>query len=164
MEGKWSVTKDGRFAPTEKPEFAFAFTGSLEWTDYVLKADLINGQDAGLCVRARDWDNCVFLVIRPGHKDLWWFVRRDGQWGGVLAPMALPFGPKPLLRVKVHVEGDTFTCYLDGQKMSQIKDSTFRKGRIGVYIHPAEEGQSWDNVEVILLDPSVKVPEVARQQ
>ena len=154
MDGKWAVTRDGRFAPTEKPEFAFAFTGDREWRDYALKADLINGQDAGLLVRAQDWNNCVFLVIRPGKRDLWWFVRRNGQWGGVLAPMALPFGTKPLLKVKVLVTGDTYTCYLDGKKVSQIKDATFPKGRIGVYIHPAEPGQAWDNVEVVLLGSS----------
>ncbi len=38
--------------------------------------------------------------------------------------------------------------------MSQIKDGTFTKGRIGVYIHPAEAGQAWDNVEVILPRPT----------
>ena len=149
-EGKWAVNKAGQFAPTEKPEFAYAFAGDVNWTDYTLKADLIGGQDAGLCVRAQDWNNCVFLVIRPGHKDLWWFVRRDGQWGGILAPSALESGPKPLTRVKVVVSGDRFLCYIDGKRVSEMKDGTLRRGRIGVYIHAAEPGQAWDNVEVLV--------------
>ncbi len=149
-QGKWTITKEGRFAPTENPEFAYAFAGDLNWTDYILKADLINGQDAGLCVRAQDWSNCVLLVIRPGHRDLWWFVRRNGDWGGVLSPSTLPFGVKPVVKVKVEVTGDTFICYVNGKRVPAMKDATFRRGRIGLYLHPAEAGQAWDNVEVLL--------------
>jgi hypothetical protein len=147
-EGDWSVTPDGHFAPTEKREYAYAFTGDPEWTDYELRADLINGHDAGLFVRAQDWDNCVFLVIRPAHRDLWWFVRRDGEWGAVLAPVTLEFGPKPVLPVTVTVVGDTYTCFIEDRPVSQIKDGTFPKGRIGVYIKPDWAGQAWDNLEV----------------
>ncbi|MDH7570508.1 MAG: hypothetical protein QHJ73_13080 [Armatimonadota bacterium] len=157
MQGKWAVNKAGHFAPTEKPEFAYAFAGDMDWVDYTITAELINGQDAGLLVRAKDWDNCVFLVIRPVHKDLWWFVRRNGEWGGVLSPTALNFGPKPRLSVKVTVMGDVFTCYLDGKQVSQIKDATFPRGRIGVYIHPAEEGQAWDKVQVTLVERGAAV-------
>jgi len=32
--------------------------------------------------------------------------------------------------------------------VSQIKDGTFPKGRIGVYIKPDWAGQAWDNLEV----------------
>ncbi|MBI3945126.1 MAG: hypothetical protein HY321_04350 [Armatimonadetes bacterium] len=152
MAGKWAMNRKGHFAPTDAPEFAYAFTGDPTWGDYTVIAELINGQDAGLCVRALDWDNCVFIVIRPAHRDGWWFVRREGEWGGVLSPMKLDFDPKPRTKVKIVAAGDTITCFLDDKQVSRIKDDTFRRGRVGVYIHPAEAGQAWANVRVVLHD------------
>ncbi len=118
------------------------YSGGMEWTDYVIDADItIQSTAASLRFRATDSTNYY----------LWQFRTDETLKIHAFAPN-LPSGytlidtvPLKCLnntasnKIRIVVLGDTFTTYVNGQLVNVAKDSTHKKGSIGVRNGSGEE-------------------------
>ncbi|BAJ62944.1 hypothetical protein [Anaerolinea thermophila] len=57
-------------------------------------------------------------------------VRVNPSLGEVELPMGYDWTTSP--RIQIDVRGDTFTAYLDGKPILTVKDTTYKKGGVGV--------------------------------
>jgi alpha-L-rhamnosidase len=127
-----------------------------DWTDYTLEMDImvVNGA-AGPFFRAQDADNFYMWQINTAQGPaplLRPHIRANGSWQ-VLDPVSLEevMGDDPhgQHRLRIDIDGDQFTTYIDGQQVDQRTDSTHAQGSIGFrqYAGGGEHGR-YDNLEV----------------
>ncbi|NOR46690.1 MAG: PEGA domain-containing protein [Methanosarcinaceae archaeon] len=162
--GNWGVLfvdgNNGIYTATNDV-FRFSLAGEQYWDDYILEADFLNAQDGGLLIRASDQDNGIALIVRPTNNDIYWHIRKGGNWGEVLSRSSLDHGPGEDLDVKIKAEGSEFKAYINGDLKTSFTTTEFQNGKIGIYLFQQPE-QYWDNVMVYSFTdlPMVKLPDV----
>ena len=162
--GNWRVLfvdgNNGIYTATNEV-FRFSLAGEQYWDDYMLEADFLNAQDGGLLIRASDQDNGIALIVRPTNNDIYWHIRKGGNWGEVLSRSSLDHGPGEDLDVKIKAEGSEFKAYINGDLKTSLTTTEFQNGKIGIYLFQQPE-QYWDNVMVYSFTdlPMAKLPDV----
>lgn len=139
-----------------KPVFANAFAGEADWKDYSIEAT----------VKIVDLPQYGSLRIFWRHNELWngygvsfaekWapVMRFDGNWDKheTLSESDMQLEVGKTYKVKIDVRGNTFTVYINGEKLHEAvdKENKFPTGRIGIR---ADYSQIWvDSVKVTSLD------------
>ena len=162
--GNWGVLfadKSNGIYTANKDVFRFSLAGEKYWDDYILEADFLNAQDGGLLIRANDQDNGIVLIVRPTNNDIYWHIRKGGNWGEILGRSSLDHGLGEDLDVKIKAEGSEFKAYINGELKTSLITTEFQNGKIGIYQYKQPE-QYWDNVVVYSFThlPMVKLPDV----
>ncbi|MDX2160539.1 MAG: serine/threonine-protein kinase [bacterium] len=113
----------------------------------------------GVVFRYQDQDNYnVFAVDGLGRFSIW--VRQDGQWTE-LRRTESNWEPSQYVRtmgqsnrVTVEITGNTFTGYVNNNRVVRVTDSTFDDGQIGIYIG-SDDGASVIEIDSFKVYPSV---------
>ena len=53
------------------------------------------------------------------------------------------------LHIQISVEGDTIKAAVDGRDLFEVKDDSYRHGKVGLFCY-AQNGQAFDDIKVIL--------------
>ncbi|RLG01025.1 MAG: hypothetical protein DRN49_02145 [Thaumarchaeota archaeon] len=143
--GNWKIV-DGKYTAT-MGTLRFSTAGDLSWRNYTIEADFINAKDGGLLVRAQDHNNGIALIIRPVYNDIYWHIRKNGNWGLMLERQELGHKPGENLRIRVEVKDDQFKAFVNGKLRTTLKTKEFPEGKIALYLYYPSD-QYWDNVVV----------------
>lgn len=136
INGKWEI-KDGKLQGTLGPDYmgmVNVFENSSEWTDYDLEVEttVAEGKYTYWMVRVQADNPLSYYALERHHGDATTLWRRDaGQHNKITDGPGLPADHLKLHVWKISVKGDTITAYLDGKKLVEGKDKTYKKGTIG---------------------------------
>jgi len=159
VEGDWKV-KNKAYVETKQTEYAKTMAGDESWTDYTVECDItLVGQ-----VQGGGSHDCAGLLVRAdakGENGYRFWIRTDpsraqlSKWinngfehiqdniaAGVIAPDTTH-------HLKVTVEGNRITCFIDGKQVADVKDDSEHRinGRIGLITYVANE-PTFDNIMV----------------
>ncbi|MBN1273933.1 MAG: hypothetical protein JXB26_16840 [Candidatus Aminicenantes bacterium] len=164
--GEWFI-EDGLYKAL-KGSYRFSTVGNPDWKDYSIEADFINSKDGGILCRAQDHNNCVVLVIRPSHNDIYWKLRKNRGWGAEFGKEILGHQPGENLHVKVDVQGNKFMAFINGEIKTVMENPGFPSGKAGLYLY-LQDNQAWDNVivrgkpDMIASDFFINIPSTATE-
>lgn len=154
------------FAETQKFSTALKDTwaaspiwvGSNHWENYILEFDLkiIDGT-AGVFFRSDKssgykWQfRASNAVTEP--NSLKKFIKSDAGnetplGNTVNMPESVSLSPSTYVHMKIDISGDTVTTYVDGNKVDQTIDSSFKSGTIGIWQETPTERFAIDNLSV----------------
>jgi hypothetical protein len=130
-----------------------SFYGAENWTDYIVTftAELYKGNGFGVYFRATHFEraNAYIFQYNPGYGKGAFLFRKIVD-GGERSPFARVNTPaeyqwhKVSRQIKVIVEGNTFTAYVDDQQALQASDSEYTHGGVGLC--------TWDGSEACFSD------------
>ncbi len=136
------VLGDGEWRPENR-----AFVGDENWTDYTVETDVLlqQGSGYGIFFRAQNPDSPEGYIFQydPGYGSGTFLFRRWDA-GHERSPFARAEPADPDFdwygverNVRVEVQGDTFSAYVDGELVLTGTDDTYDSGSVGV--------RSWHN-------------------
>ena len=107
----------------------------------------------------------VFTVDGEGRYSIW--ARREGDWFELRnanelwteSEMVRPIGESNAIAVEVF--GDTFTGYVNGEKIVEVTDNSFDEGGIGIYLASTSAGGASllvDSFSVRNVTPAMTAP------
>ena len=139
ISGQWSNTDGFSIADgclTAKSGNTDMTAGEISWKNYTAEAKVKtneNGGFAGIMFRVQDSNNNYWLRIysngSSGYVEL---VRRVNGSAVSLKKKTVTINNNVWYHLRVEAEGDSFICYLDDNKVLEVKDSTFASGKIGL--------------------------------
>jgi Flp pilus assembly pilin Flp len=145
VSGKWK-TENGKLCggPGEGRMFAKIPPGAKNYVISLNGAKLDSGNGFGVFFRATDFSkvNGYDFQYDPGAEG---FLNRRWYQGNELPAQAYvkktnyDYYSQPH-DIKIVVDGDTFTTYVDGQQVNKMTDSTYTEGGVGL--------RTWDNTSV----------------
>jgi formylglycine-generating enzyme required for sulfatase activity len=122
-------------------------------------ADFSGGAAQGLVFRGRDTEHFYALLIDP-RKGEYSLRKRNGKdtWVDLIAakPSALIQQRDALNQLRLDAAGDTFTLYLNGEKLDSAQDSAYSFGLVGTIVANADAATStmrFDNLKIWSNDP-----------
>jgi hypothetical protein len=126
------VAVDGRLVAASGQEVTIE-VGDDSWGDYVAEFDFSRGT-AGMYL-------IVAKTFRYGFWGANWDVYRNSQWA------TIAYGPPPPSsgRLRLTIEGNTYTVFVNGQEHQVINYGTSLKGPFGITFYG---GQSIDNLTI----------------
>ena len=161
----WSVEKDGWLHQTSniwgrRGDFLERWYGTLlvageaSWGDYTLSVKSEPGDDDGFGI--------VFRLADPDHFYRLLFIE-DGFNGGPMTRLDKRNGPDytelwsdkkgfrvgQAISIEIDVAGDTIKAAVDGKTLFQVKDGSYRRGKIGLFCY-AQNNQAFDDVKVTM--------------
>jgi len=129
--------------------------GDQSWRDYAVEFDFKRGggeHSIHVLMRVQDRNNLMAFRItknwpgEPWHHCGWW-IRKSGEWEKLVATdMAGHYEA----HVRIEVENEFYTCYIDGKRWSSFSDPTFSSGRVGLLIS-GSYSTSFDDFRVVPL-------------
>jgi len=154
--GEWKAAGDELVQSSKKTDVRLFF-GDPNWTDYIveLEAKRTSGAEGFLVAfRAQDLEN--FHWVNFGG----WSNGKHGVETEVQGrrKITIPLQEGNLLndrwyKVKIHVEGDRFQTFLDGQRVHDFRDERFSRGGVGLGSWATTN--RWKNITVKSLDGKV---------
>jgi hypothetical protein len=139
-----------------------SFYGAENWTDYIVTftADLYKGNGFGVYFRATHFEhaNAYIFQYDPGYGKGAFLFRKIVK-GGERSPFARANAPADYQwhevprQIKVVVEGDTFTAFVDGQQVLRASDSEYTHGGVGLHTWDGSEACFNDFQVTLLKDP-----------
>jgi hypothetical protein len=126
--------------------------GDAEWDDYVMTVKTMPTDDDGFGVVFRFGDGQHFyrlLFVQDGLNGgpMTRLDKREGADYTELWSARLGFRAGKEMLVEVIVEGDSIQAKVDDRLLFDIKDSSYRRGKVGLFCY-AQNGQAFDNVVV----------------
>jgi glycosyl hydrolase family 59 (putative galactocerebrosidase) len=158
----WKL-QDGRLIPYSDAQdlpsmYSTALvTGDPSWSDYsVSVAGYVTVNDElGVVARASEAGYYVFKLLPAAQQPSLVLARYDAA-KGVFTPLATAatggFKQQTWYTLKLQVQGEQLTAYVDGQEVLKARDATLKSGRAGVAAY-AEGGLEFDNFSVQALAP-----------
>ncbi len=151
--GTWAV-KGGIYQLSKGGQAEHSLIGEEDWDDYTIEAKvrLDEGSWAGIVFRAKsEMEYYVYYLNVPGNiSELW--RHKAGAWNArdnISQPKAVGgvvIANGEWLDMKIVVEGDKFTLYLNDEKQVEDSDNVYDKGKVGVW--GWETGASFDDFTV----------------
>jgi hypothetical protein len=93
-----------------------------------------NDQGGGLVWRYRDADNYYICRMNPLEDNFRVYKVENGKRRQFETKEGLTVKAGEWHKIKVEMEGDHIECYLDGQKLLDVKDDTFKDaGKVGLW-------------------------------
>ncbi len=91
--------------------------------------------------------------IDHNFQEAYWYILKEGGEGGAIGRKAINTPKGQAVHVRIDVEKGVFTSYINDAKVSQIYDTTFSFGSIGLsqwYKHWKNEKIriAFDNLEI----------------
>ena len=127
-------------------------SGNKDWTDYTLSLRVKPGDDDGFGVlfRLRDREHFYRLLFID-----------DGLNGGPITRLDKRNGPDytelwsdtkgfridTTMSIEIDVVADRITATVDGRRLFEVRDSAYRRGKIGLFCY-AQNDQAFDDVRV----------------
>ena len=134
--GTWAVEDDvGNKVLRQKhtSNEAYIFAGDNSWTDYSIEAKIRlddGGAFPGILARVQDTNNFYYFQINKNARGLVLDKKVNGSFTR-LAEADLYVRGNTWYTLKLVLEGNIITAYLDGKKVMRVVDNTFSRGRIG---------------------------------
>ncbi|WP_168119515.1 sugar-binding protein [Paenibacillus sp. HB172176] len=135
----------------------YVVNGSSTWTDYVLEAKLNNGSNdntTGLYARYHDKNNLYALKISTKHDTITLSKSVSGTYTS-LDSASVTLDTNTTYKLKLSVDGDQLTGYLDDVQLVSAVDSSFSSGKIGIGGY-SKGNYSFDDVSVSDPAPTVQ--------
>ncbi|MFF3771532.1 family 16 glycosylhydrolase [Streptomyces sp. NPDC002232] len=120
--------------PVTDPPLPNTLPFAPDWTNVAVEATVTldgDGQGAGLMARAKDDQNYYYLQLQPAKQQVA-LVRKVAGVSTVLATAPVSVGAGTAHRLRLTVEDNTLTGYVDGVRKLAKDDFVFGAGRIGV--------------------------------
>lgn len=137
------------FVPTDKDY--------LDFSAQVKVRSAGNDGEFGIMFRYVDYDNFYcFTVHTDGTYRLW--MQKAGEWQTLIDWTPIPgFDPNKGHTLRVETQGNQFTFFLDGARLTQFSDGTFRGGKLALAVGTFAEPFSarFDNL-VVREDPEIR--------
>jgi hypothetical protein len=140
-------------------------TGDPLWQDYIVEAGVRqmlptstpNADDehniigrTGIMFRYQTLRHYYFYCLE-GYDKLVLYRREDEAWT-VLDYLYMNIDRSRYYKMRVECVGDRLRCYLNGEKKFEAKDSTFKRGKIGIRTNTMAR---FDGIEVMMTERSM---------
>lgn len=151
ISGVWECSEGALRGNNPQAKGVVRYAEGQKWTDYTFEAD-VSVTDAS------DRDRCSGLLFRSdiGGNNMYFFRFKQnfalefGMWkNGVFASLQTweyESEPYEFYNMRVDAVGDSFTFYVNGEKIGEAKDESFPRGTVGFYSYWGD--QSFDNALV----------------
>ena len=168
--GTWEVT-DGVYKVSRGAAAEHSLVGEKDWDNYTIEAKIRIDDNhwTGLVFRAKsEMEYYVYYFNVPDNKSELW-KHTDGAWTNRtnLAQIPAAGGVKikngEWIDMKVEVDGNDFTLYINDEKQSDNSDNSYPEGQVGVWAW--ETAASFDDftvegdniVDTLAVDPYKKL-------
>ncbi|MCY4401496.1 MAG: DUF1080 domain-containing protein [Candidatus Poribacteria bacterium] len=138
--GNWNVD-DGVYKLSKGGQAEHSLVGEEDWDDYTIEAKvrLDEGSWAGIVFRAKsEMEYYVYYLNVPSNiSELW--RHKAGAWNArdnISQPPAaggVVIKNGEWLDVKIEVESNKFTLYINDEKQSEDTDGQYGQGKVGVW-------------------------------
>jgi 3-keto-disaccharide hydrolase len=130
----------------------FLVAGDLNWRDYALslKAKPEDDDGFGIVFRFKDPEHFYRLLFIQGGMNGGPLTRLDKREGADYTEIwSQPAGYRrgAVMFIELEANGDSIIARADGQKLFEVKDSSYRNGKIGLFCY-AQSNQAFDDVTV----------------
>jgi hypothetical protein len=131
----------------------FLVAGDLDWKDYTLSVKAKPSDDDGFGVVFRYEDpehfyRLLFLQDGLSGGPITRLDKREGADYTELYAIATGYRMGAEMTIEVRVVGDVIKASVDGKHLFEVKDSSYKYGKIGLFCY-AQSGQAFDDVRVV---------------
>jgi hypothetical protein len=131
----------------------YIVAGDEGWNDYEFKVKALpqDGDGFGVVFRFKDKDHFYRLIfIQDGLNGgpLARLDKRDGEDFTELWSSKQGYEVGREMLIEVEVEGDSISALVNGRVLFEIKDSSYNRGKIGLFCY-AQSNQAFDEVRVV---------------
>jgi hypothetical protein len=131
----------------------YLIAGDADWKDYTLSAKAKAADDDGFGVIFRYQDSEHFyrlLFLQDGLSGgpITRLDRREGPDYTELWSTPKGYRPGAEMMIEVTADSDVIKASLDGGQLFEVKDSSYKSGKIGLFCY-AQKGQAFDDVRVV---------------
>lgn len=131
----------------------FLIAGDQGWSDYTLrlKAKPTDDDGFGVVFRWSDAEHFYRLIfVQDGFNGgpITRLDKRDGADYTELWSTPRGYRPGVEMTIQVEVEGEMLTARVDGRELFQVKDGSYRRGKIGLFCY-AQNRQAFGDVQVV---------------
>lgn len=131
----------------------YLVAGSEDWTDYRFSVKAKPGDDDGfgLVFRFKDPEHFYrLLMVEDGMSGgpLMRLDKREGADYTELGSIKRGFRTDAIISIEIEAAGDTIRAEVDGQRVLEVKDDSYSRGKIGLFCY-AQSGQAFDDVRVV---------------
>lgn len=149
----WGRRGEGREEFLGRWYGTFLVAGDAGWGDYTFsfKARAEDDDGFGAVFRFTDHERhyrLLFLQDGMNGGPLVRLDKREGREYTELWRAASGYKKGADLFVEIGLEGDVIRASVDGQRLFEVKDGTYRRGKIGLFCF-AQNGQAFDDVRVV---------------
>jgi hypothetical protein len=132
---------------------SYLVAGSADWTDYTFSVRAKPADDDGFGVVFRYQDaehfyRLLFLQDGMSGGPITRLDRREGADYTELWSEPKGFRPRSEMLIEIEIDGDVITAATDGKRLCEVKDHSYRRGKIGLFCY-AQKGQAFDDVRVV---------------
>lgn len=128
----------------------FTTLGQINWSNVAIEADVrplaFNGSNRWVSLMARHVDTEHYYYVTLQNTNALRLVRRNGSSFTALASTALTVTPNRNYHVRLEAVGTWLRVYIDGRLRLQARDSTLKRGSVGLRTSFAQA--EFDNVLV----------------
>ena len=131
----------------------YLVAGDAGWEDYTLsvKAKAIDDDGFGVVFRYQDPEHfyrLLFLQDGLSGGPITRLDMREGSNYTELWSVARGYRLGAEMVIDVKVAGDVIEALADGKQLFEVKDGSYRRGKIGLFCY-AQKGQAFDDVRVV---------------
>ncbi len=131
----------------------YLVAGDVGWKDYKLSVKARPEDDDGFGVVFRYQDaehfyRLLFLQDGLSGGPITRLDRREGADYTELWSLEKGYRQGAEVMIEVRVDGDLIRASVDGRQLFEVRDGSYRRGRIGLFCY-AQKGQAFDDVRVI---------------
>lgn len=132
---------------------SYLVAGDAGWSDYSLslKARATDDDGFGVVFRYQDAEHfyrLLFLQDGLSGGPITRLDRREGPDYTQLWSIEKGYRPGSEVIIEVTVHGDVIRASMDGKQLFEVRDSSYRHGKIGLFCY-AQNGQAFDDVRVV---------------
>ena len=131
----------------------YLIAGDAGWEDYTLsvKAKPIDDDGFGIVFRYQDPEHfyrLLFLQDGLSGGPITRLDMREGSNYTELWSVARGYRPGAEMVIDVKVAGDVIEASMDTKQLFEVRDASYRRGKIGLFCY-AQKGQAFDDVRVV---------------
>ena len=131
----------------------YLIAGDAGWEDYTLsvKAKPTDDDGFGVVFRYQDPEHLyrlLFLQDGLSGGPITRLDRREGADYTELWSIEKGYRQGTEAMIEVRVDGDLISASVDGRELFEVKDASYRRGKIGLFCY-AQNGQAFDDVLVV---------------
>jgi len=148
--GEWKVV-GGKYVQksTEQARTTSVYSQGEGWTNYEYSADVetpnVEGNSSGLIFRS-DMGMTNMYAFRFLSNDFLEFAKWQNGSFASIEKWDYVFNTDKVYNLKVKAVGNTFTFYVNGEKVRECQDNSFLSGTVGLYCF--RETNQYDNMKV----------------
>jgi len=131
----------------------YLIAGDDGWEDYTLSltAKPEDNDGFGVVFRYQDAEHFYRLLLLQDGMSGGPITRLDRRGGADYTELwsnAKGYRPGSEMAIQVTVNGNLITASVDGRQLFELKDSSYSRGKIGLFCY-AQNGQAFDDVRVV---------------